>query len=232
VSLGSKPPDLAAGGSGAWTWRHSGNTKRGIGVVGYTCEMGYDGFAGPAVSLFTAAVESVTKAAAKKQASQANYFTAVVGSVHSEFLLFQEQHRSTFDQIRKMIADPSVSLKEVRRHIEANEAREGTWLAFDQYDRLGDKFTSLAAREAFHLYSGTLKKCLEVTYSGPPTVQYYSCLSQQLDREIADLARRGEGESGYREDFIDALNRTHKEFNKFCSTVQAAYLQLKAEVLT
>ena len=187
------------------------------------------------LDLFLKAVDRGISLIKERETRRANFFKEIVEPIHKVFHQFRDQHFATFDEIREMLRDSSIPLEKLHDHVRTKEISEGySWMLFEKLDELQSS-SSAALGERYAEYIEQLQKCLLKTQGKKPEfreIRFYNSLHSHLNHCLFLLLKCNKGsESNIRKNSIKEVDKTTRQFQKYCTKVEMAYLRLRVHCL-
>jgi hypothetical protein len=187
---------------------------------------------------FKKAIDTDIALLQKQEPRQANFLEAVVEPVHAMYRTFKAEHKATFNEVREIVRDPSRSIEEAHGLVSEKERDERlSWMLFERLDELKTK-SRAKHTEAYSNYVRALQACLMAVSGSDPrvdTIKFYSGLSDQLRHVVLEAARTPDVDidvgSRARSLALKGIDVVLLEFQRYCTDVEMAYLQLRKDLL-
>ena len=191
---------------------------------------------GPALP-FEKAIDRGIAFLQKREPRRANFFEAVVEPVHAMYRTFKAEHMATFNEVREIVRDPSRSIEEANSLVADKIRNERvSWMVFE---RLGELATKSRGKltEAYSNYIKALQACLRAvtTNKAAGEITFYFGLVDKLRHAVVEASggtfNSSAAEPGSRSRALEMIDEVLLEFQRYCTDVEMAYLQLRNDSL-
>src|SRR4051794_5508872 len=115
------------------------------------------------LELFEKSVDRLISLLRERQMRRHNVFEEIIEPVHSVFLQFRAEHVATFEEIRRLLLDPSRRIKDALELVESRmRVERPTWMLMKRLEDL--EVGKHVDAENYLRYFRLLQSCLVKTY--------------------------------------------------------------------
>jgi hypothetical protein len=160
---------------------------------------------------------------------RAAFFKEEVERIHVVFTGFRDDHMQTFSEVRAGLRDHATPVSSILEAVQGKVvAQRAAWFLFDRFDELA-RTTNATPTDLYFDYLSQVRRCLRhAKGEDDVTIVYYGTLLEKLALWLSNDAERNPEDRTKAIASVDALTR---DFQKYTTDVEIAYLKLRDESL-